>query len=352
MQKSLLEIAQLVNGEVDGNSATMICGVSDVKAALEGTIVFAENEAWLDKAEQSPATAVIIPKTLARKNKPVIKVASPKFAFGMLMQMYCPKVEYKPGVHQTAVIGENVVIEDGVSIQPYAVVQDGAKIGKGSVVGAFCFVGSKTVIGHKCMLNPGVVLYPNTVIGNRVILHSGVVVGSDGFGYVPHDGKQIKVPQIGTVLIEDDVEIGANTTVDCATLGKTVIGQGTKIDNQVQIAHNDVIGKNCIICAQVGISGSSTVGNNVILAGQVGLADHVTIDDNVIVGAKAGVAVNKHLKSNKVYLGSPAREIDTFKKSFAIQQRVPKLFDRVEQLENELKELKRQIAESVSADTV
>ncbi len=347
MQNSLLEIAQFVHGEVDGDGATIICGLSDVKAAIEGTIVFAENETWLEKADQSPAAAIIIPQSMSRKSKPVIKVANPKLAFGMLMHMYGPKVEYKPGVHETAVIGDNVTIEDGASIQPYAVVQDGAKIGGGSVIGTFCCVGSNSVIGEECILNPGVTLYPNTTLGDRVILHAGVVVGSDGFGYVPHEGQQIKVPQIGTVLIEDDVEIGANTTIDCATLGKTIIGQGTKIDNQVQIAHNDVIGKNCIICAQVGISGSSTVGSNVILAGQVGLADHVTIDDNVIVGAKAGVAVNKHLKENKVYLGSPARDINTFKKSFAVQQRVPKLFDRVSQLEEELKELKRQIADSV-----
>ena len=347
MHKSLLEIAQFVYGEVDGDTNTPICGISDVKAAIEGTIVFAENETWLEKADQSPAAAIIIPKSMTRKSKPVIKVGNPKLAFGMLMHMYGPKVEYKPGVHETAVIGKDVTIEGGVSIQPYAVVQDGATIGKGSVIGTFCCVGSKSVIGEKCIFNPGVVLYPNTTIGNRVILHAGVVIGSDGFGYVPHEGKQIKVPQIGTVVIEDDVEIGANTTIDCATLGKTVIGQGTKIDNQVQVAHNDVIGKNCIICAQVGISGSSTVGNNVILAGQVGLADHVTIDDNVIVGAKAGVAVNKHLLANKVYLGSPARDINNFKKSFAMQQRVPKLFDRVSQLEEELKELKRQISEAV-----
>lgn len=351
MERSLAEIAHIVHGTVEGNAQTPVKGIADISFAKEGDIVFAESAAWLDKAETTPASAVIINTSMPAKNKPVIRVANPKLAFGMLMHLYGRKQEFKPGIHETAVIGQNVTIGEGVSVQPYAVIQDNVTIGDKTVIGSFCCIGEHSTIGASCMLNPGVTVYPHSTIGNKVILHAGVVIGSDGFGYVEQDGKRIKIPQIGTVVIEDDVEIGANTTIDCATLGKTIIGKGTKIDNLVQIAHNDVVGQNCIFCAQSGVSGSCVIGNNVIIAGQAGLADHVTVEDNVIIGAQAGVPTNKIIRANQMVFGAPARSAKDTKRQMGAQARLPQLFDRVKQLETELNALKEQIGESVPANS-
>lgn len=340
MKKTVAEIAQMINGEVDGDGLIVITGINDLQDVGVGELVFAENERWLEKAEESPAAAVITNRSAERATKTFIRVDNPKLAFGMLMHFCAPKISYKPGVHPTAVIGENVVIEDGVSVQPYAVIEDNARIGKGTVIGASCYVGHGVQVGEKCMFHPNTVIYPFCKIANRVILHAGVVVGADGFGYVEQGGKRVKIPQIGIVVIEDDVEIGANTTIDRATLGKTIIGSGTKIDNLVQIAHNDRIGSNNIFCAQSGISGSCVIGNNVIIAGQAGLADHVTVEDNVIIGAQAGVPSNKKIRGNQMVFGAPARSAKDTKRQMGAQARLPQFIDKVKELEREIEELK------------
>ena len=343
MEKKLAEIAGFVQAELDGDPNIIISGLSEIDNACVGDIVFAEHEKWLAKAEASEASAVIIGKGMTRQSKPALTVDNPKMAFGMLMHLYAPPLQFEQGVHPTAVIGENVELGEGVSVQPYAVIQSGAKIGDKSVIGAMAYVGQNTRIGENCILHPHTVVYPHMIIGDEVILHSGVVIGPDGFGYVEHNKQRIKVPQIGKVIIEDEVEIGANSTIDRATLGETRIGEGTKIDNLVQIAHNDVIGKNCILCAQAGVSGSSTIGDNVIIAGQAGLADRVTVGDNVIIGAQAGVPSNKVIRGNQMVFGAPARNVEDMKKQMGAQLRLPKLVEKVKNLENELKSLKEEL---------
>lgn len=348
MEKTLAEIAQIIQGEIDGDADISISGLSDLESATTSDLVFAENERWLEQAEQSAAAAIIVPMDMPRRGKTVIRTAKPKLAFGMLMHLFAEQIPYEPGVHPSAVIGEDVEMGAGVSVQPHAVIEAHARIGAGSVIGANAYVGHNVVMGEQCMLHPGVAVYYNTVIGSRVILHAGVVVGSDGFGYVEHDGKRIKIPQIGSVVIEDDVEIGANTTIDRATMGKTVIGAGTKIDNLVQIAHNDRIGKNSIFCAQSGISGSCKLGDNVIVAGQAGLGDHVTVGDNVTIGAQAGIPTGKVIRGNQMVFGAPARPAHETKKLVGAQLRLPHYIEKVKQLEKDMAELKSKL-EAVSS---
>ncbi len=348
MGKSIVEIAQLIGGEIDGDENIEVLGLADVANAKEGTLVFAENDAWLDKAEKTSACAVVVSKSIKRQNKTLIRTEMPKLAFGMLMRAYETKPNYKPGVHPSAVVGENVELAQGVSIQPYAVIGDNVKIGKNSVVGALSYIGQDTVIGADTVINPRVMIYHGCVIGNDVIVHSGVVIGSDGFGYEQYEGRRIKIPQIGKVIIKDDVEIGANTTIDRATLGETVIGEGTKLDNLVQIAHNDIIGKNSIFCSQVGISGSCVIGDNVIIAGQAGLADHVTVGDNVIIGAQAGIPTNKVIRGDQMVFGAPARPAEKTKKLMAAQARLPLMIEKIKKMESEIESLK----EAVESKTI
>ncbi len=346
MEISVGEIARLIHGEVDGDGSLIITRLADIGFAREGDLVFAENDKWLEKAELTGASAVIAPKEITRKLKTIIRVDTPKLVFGYLMNMFAPSDEYEIGIHPTAIIGKNVDIGENVSIQPYVIIEDGVKIGNGSVIGALSFIGRNAVVGDNCVFNSRTVVYPRTKIGNRVILHSGTVIGADGFGYVQHEGKRIKIPQIGKVIIEDDVEIGANSTIDRATLGETVVGAGTKIDNLVQIAHNDVIGTDCIFCAQSGVSGSCIIGNNVIIAGQAGLADHVRVGDNVIIGAQAGVPSNKIIRSGQMYFGSPARSEKETKKQMGAQARLPQFIEKVKEMEKEIENLKKVIENS------
>ena len=349
MEKSIAEIAGLIQAELEGDPHLIISGLAEIDTAKPGHIVFAENEAWFARAEASEASAIIIPRDIKRGKKTVLKIDKPKMAFGMLMHIYAPPLNFSKGIHPTAVIGTNAVLDDNVSIQPYAVVDNGAVIGKGTVIGAHCYVGQNAVIGEKCILHAHSVVYARMRLGNKVILHSGVIVGPDGFGYVEHNKKRVKVPQIGIVVIGDDVEIGSNTTIDRATLGETRIGAGTKIDNLVQIAHNDLIGENCIFCAQSGVSGSTKVGNNVIVAGQAGLGDHVTIEDNVVVGAQAGIPSNKLIRGNQMVFGAPARNADDMKKQMGAQLRLPKLVEKVKQLEEQIQRMET-LLEKIPSD--
>lgn len=261
-----------------------------------------------------------------------IKVANPSLAFAQILEKFAPPpVEYSPGIHPTAVIAEDVILGENVSIQPYAVVERGTRIGAGSFIGAHVFIGQGAVLSEGCKIHPHVTLREGTILGARVIIHSGTVIGSDGFGYEFSGGKHVKIPQIGIVQIDDDVEIGANVTIDRARFGRTWIQAGTKIDNLVQIAHNVVVGKHCILVAQVGVSGSSRLGDYVTLAGQVGLAGHIEIGDQAVVGAQSGVS--KNIPPKQIWFGSPAVPMDEFKRVRACTHRLEKLFARVKKLE-------------------
>lgn len=333
---TIQEIADLVGGEVEGDGKTAINGASGIKEAQPGDVTFLANSRYQSLLKETNATCVIVqPSVSVPKGKIVIRHESPSLAFAKIMEQLGPEpVNYPPGIHPTAVIGKDVRLGKDVSIQPHVVIEDGAVIGDNTGIGAGVFIGRDTHIGSDSFIYPRVVVREGISIGNRCIIHSGTVIGSDGFGYATVRGIHHKIPQIGTVVIEDDVEIGANVTIDRARFDKTWIKKGTKIDNLVQIAHNVVIGENSIVVAQVGISGSTTIGNNVILAGQSGAAGHITIGDNAIVCGRAGVT--KSVPVGQTVSGFPAAPHNKVKRLQALVNRLPKLYGKVLELEKRI----------------
>lgn len=307
MNISLLEIAHLVEGIVVGDETLMISALSPIDNILAQALVFADGADNLLLAEASGAAAILVANSVTAAKKPIIRVANPFKAFIKLLHHFYPKYPSAPGIHPTAAIAEEVGIGNHVSIGPYVVIESGSTIGDHCVIKSHVHIGHKVVIGTNTTIHPHVCIYDHGRIGNNVSIHASAVIGSDGFGYIFEDGRHLKVPHVGHVVIEDDVEIGANTVVDRATIGATVIGKGTKIDNLVQIAHSVKLGEHNIVCAFTGIAGSSSSGNHVIFAANVGVSDHVRIDDGVVLGARAGVPPRKHLKQGNVYLGNPAR---------------------------------------------
>lgn len=340
---SLGEIAKLVEGEVEGDSSILIRGVAGIKEAREGEVTFVANSRYMPLMNTTQASAIIVSRDVQNGKRPLIHTDDPYLAFTRIMSLFANgngcEVVPPGGIHYTAVIGEGVKIGEGVSIQPYAVVEDGAQIGDHTVIYPHVYVGHRTQIGEECLIYPHVTIRERVKIGNRVIVHSGTVIGSDGFGFAPVKGVHHKVPQIGTVIIEDDVEIGANVTIDRATIGKTQIGKGTKIDNLVQIAHNVVIGENSIIVAQVGISGSAVLGKGVTIAGQAGVVGHLVIGDNAVVAARAGVT--KDLPADICVSGFPAKPHEREKRIKASLQKLPELTKLVHRLEKRVEELER-----------
>jgi UDP-3-O-[3-hydroxymyristoyl] glucosamine N-acyltransferase len=252
-----------------------------------------------------------------------------------------PKAGFPPapiakGIHPTALIAPSTQLAPGVAVGPYAVIEEDVQIGAGTEIGAFCFLGRGARLGEGCRLYPRVTLYAGARLANRVILHSGAVIGSDGFGYVAEDGKRWKFPQVGEVEIQDDVEIGANTTIDRGSLDRTEIGAGAKLDNLVHIAHNVSIGENTVIAAQTGISGSVVIGKNVAFGGQAGLGDHCKVEDGAVIGAQAGILPGKIVRSGQIVWGTPARPLRKFKEQFARLGRLPELAERVKRLEGRI----------------
>ncbi len=338
------EIAQSLDGELlAGSPGTLITGVAALAEADEGDIAFFAHPKYLAALRRSRASAVLVPREFPVAAVPLtcalIAVDNPSGAFAELVaRVTPPPVPVVPGIAPTALVGRGVRLGGGVSVGPYAVIEDDAEIGDRVVIGAHAFVGAGTVIGDDTRLYPHVTVRERCRLGRRVILHPGVVIGGDGFGFETREGRHVKVPQTGTVQIDDDVEIGANSTVDRARFGRTHIGEGTKIDNLVQIAHNVVIGAHCILCSQAGISGSTRLGKYVTLAGQAGLVGHIEVGDQATVAAKAGVS--KDVPAKTVFFGYPAEPLDEAKESIARVRRLPKLIERVKKLEAELQALK------------
>jgi len=320
----LSEIAKMVNGEFKGEDVE-ISGVSDLDNQAAGTIAYAENKKNLEKLEASPVSAILIPVELECKSKPFIVSKDVKIAFAKILTIFNPYEKYEHKIYPDVYIGENTKPGKDITIMPYTVIMGDSEIGDGTIIYSHVFIGKNVKIGRNCIIKAGVAISDGTEIGNNVIIHPNSVIGGDGFGYVQKDRKNVKIPQIGRIVIGDDVEIGACVTIDRATIGETVIGSGTKIDNLVQIAHNVKIGENSIVVSQTGIAGSSRIGKNCILAGQVGIADHVEIQDNVILMARSGIESHQVVEKGSVLLGTPAKPFMEQKRIYAAEKRLPEM---------------------------
>ncbi len=333
MPFSITEIARHLGGEVVGDSSIVLRNFAPADRAQPGDLTFAENEVFFARAEQSAASAIIVDAPV-NSRKTLIRVPSARIAFAKVLPLFFPEPTYTPGVHPTAVVAATAKVDASAHIGPHCVVGEGASIGPRSVLLAHVFVGPECVLGEDTMLFPHVTLYARSTLGKRVRIHAGTVIGADGFGYVQDGGIHRKVPQIGHVIIHDDVELGANVTVDRGALGPTVIGRGTKIDNLVQIAHNVNIGEHCIVVSQAGISGSTRLGDYVVIAGQVGLAGHLKIGNRVTVAAQSGVMHN--IPDGEKWFGYPAQPDRQMKRQMIAAQQLPELVRRVAELEKRL----------------
>lgn len=336
MQKRLAEVAEFIGGHLEGEGDILISGATNIEDAKPGDITFAVPP-HLDKAAASAAGAVIIPEDAEGFSKPLIRVPNPRAAFAKLLELFTPSVKVERGVHPTAVIGKNVQIGDNVAIMPYVVLADNVVVGDNCVLYPFVYVGQDSVIGSDTLIYANVAVRERSQIGCRVIIHSGASIGSDGFGFVTTGGKHHKVPQVGNVIIEDDVEVGANTAIDRAATGSTIVRRGTKIDNLVHLAHNVVIGEDCFLVAQTGIAGSTKVGSHVTFAGQTGTTGHITIGDNCVFAARAGIIGN--IDPGSFYAGFPARPHKEWLKNEATLRKVPDLLKKVRDMEKRLAEL-------------
>ncbi|PYL07987.1 MAG: UDP-3-O-(3-hydroxymyristoyl)glucosamine N-acyltransferase [Verrucomicrobia bacterium] len=335
MTFTLKQLAATSGGELIGDPSLQITGAASLAEATPGEISFFGNRKYIGQLRKTRASAVFVPPDFAESIATAqIRVANPIKVFEQIVLKFAPKpITFVPGVHASAVVDPSVDLGERVSIQPYAVIEAGARIGDDTIIGAGSYIGHETVIGSACLIYPRVTIRERSRIGSRVIIHSGVVIGADGFGFEMVDGRHEKIPQLGIVQIDDDVEIGANTTVDRARFGRTWIQQGVKIDNLVQIAHNVVIGKNSVIAAQTGISGSTRVGERVMMGGQVGIVGHIEIGDNTAIGAQSGISKNI---SGGTWWASPAVPLAEAKRQIAWIHRLGKLFARVKEIEKKL----------------
>ena len=328
------EAAERVGGWVaPENYEKLIVGVASLDDANEGDLSFYGNPKYLKALRKSHATAVLVPHGFAEEVRATrVWVDNPAEAFAKLLEVFAPPpICPAPGIHPSAIVAADAEIGTGVTIEAFAVIESAARIGARTVIGAHSYIGHHAILGEECRLYPQVTIRERSLIGKRVVLHPGVIIGSDGFGYEFRDGRQQKIPQTGTVQIDDDVEIGANSTIDRARFGRTWIQEGVKIDNLVQIAHNVTIGRHTVICAQVGISGSVRVGNYVTLAGKVGVNGHIEIGDGAIAAAMG--AITKSVPPREVLVGVPARPMREYKRNFALLNNIDKLYERVKRLE-------------------
>ena len=324
---SLGEIARAIGARVVGNEQIEIRGIASVASASAGDLVFVEDQKRLREALESPAAAVILERVPDLSlNKPLLIVPSPRLAFSRAAETLksSPTSTERRGIHPSAVVVPTAQVAETATVDPWTFVGDRATIGRQTWIGAGCVIGEAVTIGEDCRIYPQVTIYPGTRIGNRVMVHAGAVLGSDGFGYVrEQNGRYAKFPQIGTLEIDDDVEIGANTTIDRGALEVTRIGRGAKIDNLVHIGHNCQIGENVIIAAQVGFSGSVVVEDNAVIGGQVGVGEHARIQEGVLLGGQAGVLPKKVLRGKGVaFWGTPAKPLREYLKSLAALARL------------------------------
>ncbi len=329
----LKEIANILEGQLRGDPEVEIKGVSGISDAKRGYITFLKDIHLLNELKASSASAVIVKEEIPHLDNAQVIVPNPSLSFAKLLELFYEKPREAMGIMRGSFIADGVRFGREVSIYPMVYIAKDVSIGSRTTIFPFVFIGESSQIGDDCVIYPNVTILEDIKVGHHVIIHSGTVIGSDGFGYVLDKGKHHKIPQVGGVIIEDDVEIGANVTIDRATTGGTLISAGTKIDNLVQIAHNVSIGKNSIVVAQVGIAGSSQIGDYVALAGQVGVTDHVKIDSQCVVGAQSGVISNL---TKGVYYGTPVLPHRQFLKSQALFKRLPDMNKKVNELEKKI----------------
>ena len=339
--KTVQEIADFVGGTVRGEAATEIHTVGSLDRAQSGALTYAEGK-YVSGVPSSGASCVLVPSD-DFPNQTVIVVGQPRVAFSKVVRWLLPQPPPFEGVHPASVISDESFLGANVAVGAWAVVEAGARIGARTLIYPGCYVGRDCRIGDDCVLHPQVVLYAGVNVGDRVVLHAGTVLGADGFGFVLDGTRQVKVPQVGHVSVESDVEIGANTCVDRGALDETVIGEGSKIDNLCQIAHNVQVGQHAVVSSQTGVAGSSRIGHHAVVGGQVGIADYCRIDDHAVVGAQCGVPSRKRVPAGEVYWGTPARPLSQIKRQHAYLGRLPKLAEEVKRLRAEVDELRSRL---------
>ena len=337
MTLTLEQIAKLFGGKLEGDPETKITGAASLAEATVHEVSFFNNPRYLAQLRNTRAAAVIVPGDFSEQiEAAVIRTPDPAKAFGQVVTKFAPPpIKFAPGIHPSAVIHPRAKLGDHISIQPLVVIEAGARIGSRTVIGAGSYIGHDVVIGDGCMIYPRVTIRERCRLGARVILHSGAVIGADGFGFEMTAEGQQKVPQIGIVQIDDDVEIGANTTIDRARFGRTWIQAGAKIDNLVQVAHNVVIGKDTVIAAQTGIAGSVRIGKRVMIGGQAGIIGHIEIADGTMIGAQTGVSKNLN---GGVWWATPSVPLKEAKVQLAWVRRLGEFFERVRKIEAKLKD--------------
>ncbi len=338
----LTELAELLQGSARGEDVT-ITGVGTLDDAETGQIIFIEKPAMLPAGESSGASALIVPPSATTGRKPIIITEDPRLAFNRVLQIFAPEPKCYTGVHPTAVIEDGVVMGANVSVGAHAFIGQNTVIGAGAMILPLAYIGHEVTIGNSTTVHPQAYIGERVIIGSNCIIHAGAAIGADGFGFAPTPQGHYKIPQIGTVIIEDDVEIGANTTVDRATVNATRIGTGTKIDDSVHVAHNVTIGKNCLLCGEVGIAGSTTIGDNVTMGGQAAVNDHVKICDNVVIGGKCGVISD--IDEPGVYSGFPALKHSSAMRIEVSVRKLPALLKQFNALQARMSELEQRLGE-------
>lgn len=337
MHFTAADIAKHLQGEVIGDGSVPIKGFAQADTAKPGDLTFAENEDYFARAESSSASAILVSGNFTSQSKVLIRVANARVAFAKVLNLFFPSPKFAAGVHPSAVIASSAQVDSSAHIGPHCVIGERVRIGARTVLQGGNHIEADSQLGEEVRLFPNVTVYSRSQIGNRVRIHSGTVVGSDGFGYVFDQGAHLKVPQVGNVVIQDDVEIGSNVSIDRAALGSTVIGKGTKIDNLVQIAHNVIIGDHSIIVGQAGVAGSTRLGSYVTIAGQVGVAGHLKIGNQVTIAAQSGVM--NDIPDGEKWLGTPAQPDKYMKRVYIGLLRLPDIIRKVNELEKRLERL-------------
>ncbi len=335
MKYTVTELAKAIEATIEGDEALEVAGVAAPERAGPGDLIYVESGKHAQRALASPSICVVAPEGIALPGKTVLRSAKPKVSFAKAAVLLCERPPVAAGIHATAIVAPLARIGANVSLGPYVVIGEKTRVGDGTQIGAHSVIGAGCSIGQNCRIHPHVTLYSGVRVGHCVEIHSGAVLGADGFGFAFDGERYWKFPQAGMVVIGDDVEIGANATIDRGSLDDTRVGEGVKLDNLVHVGHNVQIGNHTVVAAQTGISGSSRLGHHVVVGGQVGIADHCTLEDGSIAGAQAGIPTGKTIRKGQTVWGTPARPLDKFKEAYFWFARLPELAERLKKLEKE-----------------